>query len=195
MATKTEYRNDVGAGTRTNRVEDAEHEYHEDPITGEPGAHPVGAGLGAAMGGAAAGLGAGAVAGPIGAAVGAVAGGVVGGLAGKEIAEQIDPTAEDAYWRNEYRHRDYYDEAVPYDDIQPAYRHGWESRGRYGNRSWREAESAVHQDWEKSEQHKSMSWDKAKSPVRDAWERVDVRGLMDSARQRDHCNDEDCGCG
>src|SRR3954447_11610765 len=56
---------------------------NRDPITGEPGAHPVGAGVGAAVGGAATGAAAGAVAGPVGAVVGAVAGGVVGGLAGK----------------------------------------------------------------------------------------------------------------
>src|SRR5688572_33242588 len=89
-----------------------------DPITGEPGAHPIGTGLGAAAGGAAAGAAAGAVGGPVGAAVGAIVGGVAGGLAGKGIAEQIDPTAEDAYWRDEYRNRDYYDDSTTYGDIQ-----------------------------------------------------------------------------
>ncbi len=74
---------------------------NRDPITGTPGAHPVGTGVGAA-GGAAAGAAIGAVAGPVGAAVGLVAGGVVGGLAGKGVAEKIDPTAQDAYWRDNY---------------------------------------------------------------------------------------------
>src|SRR5262249_37777679 len=69
-----------------------------DPITGEPGAHPVGTGIGAATGGAATGAAAGSVAGPVGTVVGAVAGGIVGGLAGHSIAEAIDPTAEQAYW-------------------------------------------------------------------------------------------------
>src|SRR5690606_24706226 len=104
-----------------------------DPITGEPGSHPIGAGLGAAAGGAAAGAAAGSVAGPVGTVVGAIAGGIAGGYAGKAVAEQIDPTAEDAYWREEYPRRDYYDESVAYEDIQPAYRHGWESRGRYAD--------------------------------------------------------------
>src|SRR4051794_15106222 len=92
-----------------------------DPITGEAGSHPVGAGLGAAAGGAVAGAAAGAVAGPVGAVAGAVVGGMAGGLAGKGIAEQIDPTAEDAYWRSEYPSRDYYDANVSYDDVAPAY--------------------------------------------------------------------------
>src|SRR5215218_10475619 len=87
---------------------------NRDPISGEPGAHPVGAGLGAAAGGAAAGAAAGAVAGPVGAAAGAIIGGVAGGLAGKGIAERIDPTTEDAYWRDEYPKRDYYDDDVAY---------------------------------------------------------------------------------
>ena len=66
---------------------------NEDPITGEPGSHPVGTGLGAA-GGAAAGAALGtAVGGPIGTVVGGIIGAVTGGLAGKDVAENLDPTA------------------------------------------------------------------------------------------------------
>jgi hypothetical protein len=163
--------------TKVNRdrlgADAAKRDRNEDPITGEPGAHPVGVGLGAAAGGAAAGAAAGAVGGPVGAAVGAVVGGVAGGYAGKGIAEQIDPTAEDAYWRDEYRNRDYYDESVGYETIQPAYRHGWESRGRYADRSWDDAERDVRRDWETSQYNKSMNWEKVKRPARDAWDRIE----------------------
>src|SRR4051812_49056202 len=79
-----------------------------DPITGEPGSHPVGTGVGAAAVGAAAGAAGGAMAGPVGAVAGAVVGAVAGGLGGKSIAESIDPTAEDAYWRENYSSRPYY---------------------------------------------------------------------------------------
>src|SRR4051794_28124040 len=108
---------------------------NRDPISGEPGAHPVGTGLGAAAGGAAAGAAGGAMAGPVGAAVGAVVGAVAGGLAGKEVAESIDPTVEDAYWRENYASRPYYDQGMTYDDYGPAYRYGWESRGQHAGRS------------------------------------------------------------
>ena len=47
---------------------------NRDPITGAPGAHPVGTGVGAAAGGAAAGAAIGTVAGPIGTAIGMAAG-------------------------------------------------------------------------------------------------------------------------
>ena len=78
-----------------------------EPITGAPGAHPVGTGVGAAAGGAT-GAAVGSVAGPIGTAVGAVIGAVVGGLAGNSVAETVDPTAEEAYWRASYTREPYY---------------------------------------------------------------------------------------
>jgi outer membrane lipoprotein SlyB len=68
---------------------------NRDPISGQPGAHPVGTGIGAAgVGSAATAVGA-VVGGPVGAAVGAVVGSVVGGLVGKGTAEKIDPTNPD----------------------------------------------------------------------------------------------------
>src|SRR5262249_13000107 len=106
---------------------------NRDPISGEAGAHPVGAGVGAALGGAAAGAAAGMAAGPVGTVVGAVVGGVAGGLAGKAVAEQIDPSVEEHYWRNEYTSRKYYDPAISYDEVGPAYQYGWESRVEYGD--------------------------------------------------------------
>jgi outer membrane lipoprotein SlyB len=64
-----------------------------DPITGAPGAHPVGVGLGAAVGGIAAGAAAGTIAvGPLGTVVGAAVGAIAGGLGGKSVAEHFDPT-------------------------------------------------------------------------------------------------------
>ena len=66
-----------------------------DPITGAPGAHPVGVGLGAAAGGIAAGAAAGTVAaGPVGTVVGAAVGAIAGGLGGKAVAEHFDPTVQ-----------------------------------------------------------------------------------------------------
>ena len=84
-----------------------------DPAAGPLGAHPVGTAVGAAAGGAAAGALAGTVAGPVGTVVGAVAGAVAGGLAGNEIAKSIDPTAEEAYWRENYASRPYVTRGQP----------------------------------------------------------------------------------
>src|SRR3954470_23352534 len=72
----------------TNKRGDA----NRDPITCEPGAHPVGTGIGAAAGGAAAGAAVGTVAGPVGTGLGAAAGAIIGGLAGKAGGEAANPT-------------------------------------------------------------------------------------------------------
>ncbi len=67
---------------------------HPDPITGEPGAHPVGVGVGA-LGAGAAGAAIGAIGGPIGMLIGAAIGAVAGGLAGKEVAATNDAPSAD----------------------------------------------------------------------------------------------------
>src|SRR5688572_33196316 len=109
---------------------------NRDPITGTPGSHPVGTGVGAVVGGAIAGAAVGTVAGPVGTAVGAAVGAVVGGLAGKGIAEQIDPTVEEAYWRNEYVNRPYVTQGSTFDDYGPAYRYGIDNYAKYPGRSF-----------------------------------------------------------
>ncbi len=159
---KKEHTEVKGRGTDANR----------DPISGTPGAHPVGTGVGAA-GGAAAGAAIGAVGGPIGAAVGLVAGAVAGGLAGKGVAEKIDPTVEDGYWKSKYSTRTYADKNVSYDAYRPAYRTGYEGYTRYPGKKYDEVEADLQRDYEKSRGNSSLSWDKAKLATRDAWQRVE----------------------
>ena len=152
-----------------------------DPITGAPGSHPVGTGIGAAGAGAA-GAAIGSVAGPVGTAVGAAVGGIVGGLAGKAAAEAIDPTAEDAYWRNEYPRRPYADPDVDYDTYRPAYQYGWESRSRYHGRRFEDVESELETGWGKAKANTRLGWEKAKHATRDAWDRVERSIPGDSDR-------------
>ena len=90
-----------------NAPDEVKKELNADPITGEPGSHPLGTGLGA-VGGAAAGAAVGSVGGPLGTLVGGAVGAVVGGLAGSAVGEAIDPTVEDAYWRENYINQPYY---------------------------------------------------------------------------------------
>ena len=70
------------------RNEKEPRDANRDPITGAPGAHPVGVGLGTAAGGMAAGAAAGAVGGPAGAVAGAVVGGIVAGWLVKPPAKR-----------------------------------------------------------------------------------------------------------
>ena len=153
----------------------AQGDANRDPITGTPGAHPVGTGIGAAAGGAATGAAVGTVAGPVGTAIGIVAGAVVGGLAGKGAAEAIDPTREDAYWRDNYKGRDYIEANRSYDDYAPAYRTGYEGYSRYQGRTFEDAETDLRRDYERSRGGSNLSWDRAKHATRDAWHRVERR--------------------
>ena len=103
---------------------------NRDPITKEPGSHPVGTGLGSA-GGAVAGAAAGAViAGPVGAAVGGVVGAIAGGAGGHAAGEAVNPTVEDAYWSENFKSRPYYQQGRNYLDYRPASRYGWESAAK-----------------------------------------------------------------
>jgi hypothetical protein len=140
-------------------VEVTEVDTNPDPITGEHGAHPIGTGVGAALGGAAAGAAAGAVGGPIGAVVGAIAGGVGGGLAGKAAAEAIDPTVEEAYWRETHVSRPYFEEEYVYeDDYRPAYQTGWEARTLYPDSRWEDVEEDIEGHWEKTRANSKLTW-------------------------------------
>jgi len=144
---------------------------NRDPITAAPGAHPVGTGVGALLGGAAAGAATGTVAGPVGTVIGAAVGAVVGGLAGKGVAESIDPTREDAYWRENYKSRPYVSGAS-YDDFGPAYAYGVNSYGRYPGRKFDEVEADLSRDWNSARGKSSLSWVRAKNATRDAWDRI-----------------------
>jgi hypothetical protein len=146
---------------------------NRDPISGAPGAHPVGVGVGAAAGGMAAGAAVGTVAGPVGTAIGAAVGAVVGGLAGKGVAESIDPTVEDAYWRENYASRDYVGPDRSYDDYGPAYRYGVNRYDR--DRSFEDVEPELAEGWVGARDSSTLGWGEASPAARDAWERVGSR--------------------
>jgi hypothetical protein len=142
---------------------------HRDPLTGEPGAHPVGVGVGTAVGGAAAvatGAALGSALGPVGTAVGVVAGGIAGALVGREVAEAVHPTIEEA-------------EAVPEEeaptgvtdeDYRTAYRYGCEARPHHEGQRFEDAEADLRRGWEGSGCR--LGWDQARQAVRDAWDRT-----------------------
>jgi len=112
---------------------------NRDPISGAPGAHPIGTGV---------------------------------GLAGKGVAESVNPTTEDAYWRENYKTRPYATGAT-YDEFAPAYRYGWESRPRYEGRRFDDVENDLERGWDKVKGNSRLGWEKAKMATRDAWHRVE----------------------
>lgn len=142
-----------------------------DPLSGAPGAHPVGVGTGAVGGGIAGAVIGTAAAGPVGTAVGAVVGGVAGGLAGKGVAEVVNPTAEHEYWRNEFMNRPYWVEPYAYEDYGPAYEYGWTTYGQYApqRKSFDEVESQLERNWDAFKNKSKLRWIEAREAVRAAW--------------------------
>ncbi len=166
------HRDDKMRNRDADHDEDMRHgSANRDPITDAPGFHPVGTGVGGALGGAAAGAAVGTVAGPVGMAIGAAVGVVAGGLAGKGVAEAMDPTREDSYWRDNYRDRPYVAQDSSYDDYGPAYAFGTDSANRNQGRSFEDAEPELEMQWPDRSGKSSLSWDKAREPARDAWHR------------------------
>lgn len=150
---------------------------HPDPITGAPGAHPVGVGVGAAAGATA-----GAIAGSVipgagtllGAAIGTIVGAFGGGLAGKGVAEAIDPSVEDVYWRDNLSRRPYYNDQYTYDvDYAPAYGYGYVTRPDYTQGNFDEHERKLAEKWDKVKGKSRLTWDQARYAVSDAWNRYD----------------------
>ena len=155
---------------------------HPDPITGEPGSHPVGTGIGTASG-AATGAAIGALGGPIGMAIGAIAGGVTGAAVGHGVGEAVDPTEEDAYWRNNYRDRDYVQDNEPYETYGDAYTYGTHA-GMRRDEPFEQNEGELATAYRKHVEqvgegtHTRTEWSKARGAVKDAYNRVRTkRGL------------------
>ena len=123
-------------------------EENRDPISGAPGAHPVGTVVGAAVGA------------------------IVGGLAGKGVAEAIDPTRELVYWRENYKTRPYADKATAFDEYAPAYGYGVAAYTKYPGRSFDDVDSDLSRDWNASRGKSTLGWDRARFASRDAWDRV-----------------------
>src|SRR4051812_6066406 len=148
-----------------------DRDLNRDPITDEPGAHPIGTGVGAA-GGAVAGAAAGAIAGPVGAAVGGGVGAVVGGLAGHAAGEAVNPTAEEAYWRDNYSKEPYYEQGRSFDDYGPAYRLGLSGRERYQDQ-WTSVEPRLASEWDSTRGNSTLNWERASPAAGAALRRAD----------------------
>ena len=157
----------------TKKVVANEEDLNRDPITGTPGAHPLGTGAGAASGGmagAAIGM---AVGGPVGSVIGAAVGAVAGGLSGKSMAESVNPTAEELFWKETYVREPYYVEGKPYEYYAPGFRAGWEGRVRYDGRTFIQAEPDLAAAYLRTKSELDPPWANVRAAAHAAWNRID----------------------
>lgn len=130
-----------------------------DPISQEPGAHPVGAG--AALGGASAGAADGAFGGPVGEVVGVV-GAIAGGLGGKAVAESVNPTLGEAYWRDNYNRESYYESSRAFDGYGPVCRLELQGHAAYDG-NFEDVDSRLAGEWHIQHERSSLSWEQARA--------------------------------
>ena len=155
----------------TKKEFDKKNKLHNpDPTIKVQSSHLVGTGVDAVAGGAATGAAVGTVAGPAGTIVGAAVGAVVGGLAGHSVAKAVNPSVEDAYWRENHR-RQSYAKGRPYDDYGSAYRTGYEGYAQYGVNgcTFEDREMELRKSYEATQP--KLAWDEARPASHAAWQR------------------------
>jgi hypothetical protein len=153
----------------------------DDPNVRDPEhAHELGGALGMTVGGVAGGIAAGVaagaaiggVAGPVGAVAGAALGGAIGGSAGEAIAREINPTAEEQYWENNYRSRPYATDNYDFESYRPAYRAGIDSYSKNPGQSFESLEPSIRNNWNITRGNSNLEWDQACEAARDAFGRL-----------------------
>jgi uncharacterized protein (TIGR02284 family) len=88
------------------------------------------------------------------------------------VAERVNPTVEDAYWREHYAGESYYEAGRSYDDYRPAFELGWSARAA------REAdfdaiEPSLAEEWKVRRGSSSLEWEQARPATRAAWDRTE----------------------
>lgn len=162
----------TGAYMNDKSNKNLDRDTNPDPLTGEPGSHPVGTGVGTTGGGLTGAAVGAAIAGPVGAAVGAVVGGVAGAYSGRGVAEAVNPTVEETFWRENHASQEWAGEGSTYDDYAPAYRSGYEAVAKYAGRDYAEIETDLALDYKKHDPNTALPWDRARPAVKAAWQRV-----------------------
>ena len=160
--------------TEQNRDRTVRSDTDDDSQTGATvGGAFAGGATGGIAGAAMAGAAAGGLGGPAGAAIGAAVGAIAGAVAGKAIADRIDPSVEDTYWRDNYSSRPYASSSgASYDDYQPAYRMGYERYSDYHGRNFDDVEGEFERDWDRNRGNSRLAWHDAKHATRDAFDRA-----------------------
>jgi len=96
-----------------------------------------------------------------------------GPITGAPGAGPIDPTAEEAYWSQNYTREPYYERGYSFADYHPGYRTGWEGRVRYQGRTFDEVENDLEFDYARNRGKSRLEWEKNRHAARAAWERFD----------------------
>jgi hypothetical protein len=95
-----------------------------------------------------------------------------GDSVGKSRTELIDPTMEDAYWRNNHPYQ-IYSQGRPFEEFCSAYRAGYEAYFEYSSTgSFEVVEDRIRQRYEQNEP--KLMWQEARPASRAAWQKFEA---------------------
>jgi hypothetical protein len=83
----------------------------------------------------------------------------------------INPTAEEAYWRDAYRREPYYRSEFGYEDYDPAYRVGYTGPVRRSG-EFEQLEGELARDFDRVRGRSRLRWEEAREAARAAWRRA-----------------------
>ena len=133
--------------------------------------HVIGTGTGA-LAGAVAGAAVGALAGPLGMAAGAAAGSILGAGAGDSLAEAVNPTVYEDYWKDNFLKASYYTAGQEWTDYQPAYKLGYSAYDSNRGRTFDDIEADLKSKWDDTRGESRLTWVDARGAVHDGWNYV-----------------------
>ena len=83
----------------------------------------------------------------------------------------INPSAEEAYWREAYRNEPYYRQEFGYEDYDPAYRVGYTGPMRR-NGEFDQLEGQLKDDFDRVRGRSRLRWEEAREATKAAWRRA-----------------------
>ena len=83
----------------------------------------------------------------------------------------INPTAEEAYWRDAFRREPYYRQEFSYEDYGPAYRVGYTGPVRRDG-EFEQLEAELKNDFHQVRGKSRLQWEEAREATRAAWRRA-----------------------
>jgi hypothetical protein len=89
----------------------------------------------------------------------------------RDFPRIINPTAEEAYWRDAYRSEPYYRSEFTYEDYSPAYRVGYTGPVRR-NGEFETLEGELKNDFDRVRGRSRLRWEEAREATRAAWRRA-----------------------
>jgi hypothetical protein len=85
---------------------------------------------------------------------------------------EVNPVAEEDYWRNAYQDEAYFNSDYDFYDYGPAYALGYMGPARFGGK-FEQAAPYFNKEWEDVKGTSRLNWDIARMAIRAAWDKVD----------------------